>query len=128
MTYPAKLPLRILVVEDERVIADVIRRVLAGEACEVDISTDGNKAQHMVLGNRYELCILDVKMPKISGKDFYHWLEEKQPELAKRVIFITGDIASGDTTSFLKRSGRPFLFKPFSPEKLEELAKQVMSD
>jgi DNA-binding response OmpR family regulator len=127
VTCPDKVPLRILVVDDEQVIVEIIRRVLDGEECEVDVSTDGKTAQHMFMDIQYDLCILDVKMPEISGSDFYHWLEEKQPNLAKWVIFTTGDGVSEGTASFLEESGRPFLPKPFSPEALKNLVKQVMS-
>jgi len=45
---------------------------------------------------------------RILGKDLYQWIQEKEPQLARSVIFITGDVIGGDTSTFLEK--RPGLF------------------
>jgi DNA-binding response OmpR family regulator len=60
----------------------------------------------------------------MDGKQLYHYIEERYPQLADRVIFTTGDVISEDTQSFLERTGRPFLLKPFSPDELGALVRE----
>ena len=61
----------------------------------------------------FDAILLDMRMPDVSGKHvFEHWQQE-QPELAKRVVFLTGDIVSSDLQQFLAGTGRPFIAKPF---------------
>jgi len=126
MKTSSKPAQRILVVEDERVIAVICRRVLASEGFEVDIAANGKTAQHMVKTNHYDYCMIDVKMPVMNGDDFYRWLQEERPSLANRVIFTTGDVIGKGTGTFLEQSGKPFLPKPFTPDELKGLVRQVV--
>ena len=57
--------------------------------------------------------ICDLKMPRLDGQSFYRTLEEANPELAHRVIFVTGDVVGTEAETFLKESGCRFLAKPF---------------
>ena len=125
MTTSSKLALRILVAEDERVIADICRRVLVSEGFEVDVAANGKTAQHMARNNRYDLSLIDIRMPIMSGEEFFHWLQKQQPWLANRVVFTTGDVVTQSTNTFLQDSGRPFLPKPFTPDELRSLVRQV---
>jgi CheY-like chemotaxis protein len=52
-------------------------------------------------------------MPRLDGKAFYRMLAAATPGLAKRVIFVTGDVAGTDAEAFLKESGCRWLAKPF---------------
>ncbi len=128
MKTSSKPAQRILVVEDERVIADICRRVLASEGFVVDIAANGKTAQHMVKTNRYDYCMIDVKMPVMNGDDFYRWLQEEQPHLASRVVFTTGDVTGKGTETFLEQSDKPFLPKPFTPDELKSLVRQVVME
>ncbi len=125
MTATSKPAQRILVVEDEPSISDVCRRVLTREGFEVDIAINGKTAQHMAKNNRYDLCLIDIKMPVMNGDEFYRWLQEEQPNLASRVVFTTGDVIGKGTDTFLEQSGKPFLPKPFTPDELRSLVRQV---
>jgi CheY-like chemotaxis protein len=60
------------------------------------------------------VIVTDLRMPKVSGREFYEALAAEQPQLAQRVVFSTGDTVRGDTLAFLERQGRPVLHKPFS--------------
>ncbi len=57
-------------------------------------------------------------MPRLGGRELYERLASENPAVAARVVFATGDTVRDDTMAFIKRSGRPFLHKPF---KLAEL-------
>ena len=92
---------RILVVEDESAICAFCQRVLTGEGFEVDIAANGKIAQDMIEKQEYQLFLLDIRMPVMTGKALYQWLEEKHPLLTSKVIFTTGSVISGDTQLFL---------------------------
>ena len=116
---PAK---HILVVDDEPAIRDLVSRVLARDGQTVDLASNGQEALDMILGNRYDCIILDLKMPGTSGQELYRLVDNADPDLARRIIFITGDTVRPEARDFLKATGNPFLSKPFD---LGELRKQI---
>jgi len=116
---------RILVVEDEPAIGDVCRRVLSGEGFEVDIAVDGEVAQEKIGEKQYDLCLIDIRTPRMNGRELYQWLQEKHPQLATGVIFTTGEMMGGDIQSFLEQAARPFLPKPFTPDELRAIVREV---
>ena len=119
---------KILIVEDESGICEVCRRVLIGEGFEVDCAVNGMVAQDMIEGKQYDFCLIDMRTPKMNGKELYQWLQKKYPQLAVRVIFTTGDVMGGDIQSFLEQSGRPFLRKPFTPTELKAIVQVSLLD
>ncbi len=119
---------RILVVEDEPEICNVCRRVLTMEGYEVDIAVNGRVAQDMIEEKQYDLCLLDVRTPKMSGTELYQWLQKKYPQLTSRVIFTTGSVMGGDTITFVEQTGRPFLPKPFTPNELKAIVQELLKD
>ncbi|GAG80762.1 unnamed protein product, partial [marine sediment metagenome] len=67
----------------------------------------------------------DIRTPVMNGKQLYQWASEEHPELLNGMIFITGDLVSGDTKSFLERVGRPFLPKPFTIDELKTIVRET---
>ena len=118
---------KILIVEDEPGICEVCRRVLIREGFEVDCAFNGMVAQDMIEEKPYDFCLIDMRTPKMNGKELYQWLQKKYAQLAVRVIFTTSDVMGGDMQSFLEQSGRPFLHKPFTPTELKAIV-QVSVD
>ena len=120
-------PKRILVVDDENEFSELLKDALELRGFEVDTAINGEVAQEMLGERGYTLVILDIRMPVMSGKEFYQILESQYPQLVDRVIFATGDVIGGATKNFLEKSGRPFLPKPFTPDELRNMvAKAVM--
>ena len=115
---------RILVVDDEPVICQLCRRVLTEEDFEVDIAPDGKVAKAIISERRYGLYLFDIKMPAVSGKELYIWLQKRYPSDAGRVVFITGSAIGQNTESFLQNSGRQVLRKPFTTEELKATVSQ----
>ena len=117
---------RILIVEDEAGICDVCRRVLSREGFEVDCAANGRVAQDMLGEKDYDLCLIDIRTPKMNGKELYQWLQKRYPQLSIRVIFTTGDVMGGDTKSFVEQAARPFLPKPFTPDELRAIIQEAL--
>lgn len=116
----------ILVVEDEPVIAQVCSRTLSAEGFQVEVAVNGRAALDMLDKKEYDLCIVDIRTPSMSGIELYEHLEKEHPVMTKRVIFSTGDVMSGNTKEFLEKTNRPYLPKPFTPDELRTLVKTTL--
>ena len=61
----------------------------------------------------YDLIVCDLKMPRVDGITFYRAIAAANPPLARRVVFVTGDVAGTEAERFLEESGCRWLAKPF---------------
>ncbi|MDP2321509.1 MAG: ATP-binding protein [Acidobacteriota bacterium] len=107
-----------LVVDDEESNAALVRRVLAGAGYDVESTTLSRRALVMMERTEYDAVICDVKMPELSGQELYGRVCQIRPEMARRFVFITGDIDGEDTREFLDQSRCSYFMKPFNLERL----------
>jgi CheY-like chemotaxis protein len=112
---------KILVVEDEPTICKMCALTLTGEGFGVDIAANGKIAGTMLVSREYDLILVDIKMPDMDGKQLYQMIVKEYPQLINGVIFTSGDVLSGDTERFIKKSGRLFLPKPFTIVELKSV-------
>ena len=124
MTSSSGVKRRILSVEDEPSIRQICHRILTSQGYQVDFAVNGVAAESMLMKADYDLLLVDIKTPVMDGKQLYRYIKKRYPKLADRVIFTTGDVINDDTQSFLERTGRPFLLKPFSPDELKALVRE----
>ena len=117
---------RVLVVEDEPAICDLCRRVLTDEGLEVDIAVNGKVAQDMIEDKKYDLFLVDIRLPEMDGRELYKWIHDVHLELINRVIFTTGSVIGGDTQTFLEQTAKPFLPKPFTPDELQTIVREAL--
>jgi two-component system, NtrC family, sensor kinase len=110
--------LKILAVDDERSVTMLLNRALAAQGHDVDIAHDGAEALRTIFLNEYDAILLDVRMPGLGGAEVFRSIEVLRPDLADRVMFITGDTVSPDTRTFLEQTRVDVLHKPFSLEEL----------
>jgi two-component system NtrC family sensor kinase len=120
--------LRVLVVDDEPHILHYMRATLEAWGHQVETAIDGAEALERALAEAFDLVISDLRMPKLGGREFFAELEEHRPELARRLVFSTGDTVRGDTLAFLESLGRPYLHKPFALAELRTLLARVSRD
>ena len=123
---------RILIVDDEPDIIEMLGRAFSDDGYEVDVVGDAQLSLQRIVrarqtGQPYDLVITDIRMPNLDGRELYERLKRTQPDLAERVLFITGDTADPDTLTFLKQAGRRYVTKPFPMEKLRLVVQQVMA-
>ena len=128
MRNPHSKIIRVLVVEDEPGISQVCLRVLSGEGFEVDIAVNGAVAQDMLGKKDYDLCLIDIRTPVMTGKELYQCIQENHPKLINRVIFTSGDVISKDVQVFLGQAARPFLPKPFTPDELRTIVRETLRE
>jgi CheY-like chemotaxis protein len=103
----------VLLVEDERALALAVCEALSDAGLDVDHAGDGEEALARVRQNTYDLVICDLKMPRVDGMALYRAIAAASPVLARRVIFVTGDVAGAEAERFLEESGCRWLAKPF---------------
>ena len=115
---------KILVVEDDEVLGRVCAAVLTAEGFEVDTATTGQIALDRLTGNSYALCLVDIRMPDMDGMALFKHMKQGRPELADRVVFITGDATDTGVQAFLEQTRRPCLIKPFTVRELRAVAKR----
>jgi two-component system NtrC family sensor kinase len=108
---------RVLLVEDDQAVVALVRSAL-GQANALITAGEGEQALELVRGQSFDLVLCDLRMPGMSGREFYGALERDSPELARQLLFISGDTTSAATRDFLRQSGRPLLGKPFTPTDL----------
>src|SRR5262249_48332482 len=102
----------VLVVEDESALAHAVTDALGDAGYVTTHAADGEHALELVSERSFDAVICDLKMPRMDGKTFYRMLAATQPELARRVIFVTGDVAGTEAEEFLDESGCLWLAKP----------------
>jgi len=117
---------RILVVDDEKYILDFFVEILRMFPARVDTACDGLEAMDKLQADRYDLILTDYKMPQMSGKELFYWIRQHQPNLARRIIFITGDTVSAETRSFFESTASRYLGKPFKIEEVKEIIQQTL--
>ena len=103
---------RVLVIEDEEIITNMIKSILEEDEHKVDLASNGAEALAKIDKNFYDLIVCDIRMPYMDGKRFYNEIKNKREGLGDRIIFITGD-TSDKTIGFINETGNKFLEKPF---------------
>ena len=108
--------MRILVVEDEETIADVIATKLRTENYEVDISFDGEDGLYNAMTNIYDLIILDIMLPKMNGLEILK--EIKENDISAKVIMLTAKSELEDKLKGFEIGADDYVTKPFHIEEL----------
>jgi len=114
-------PARILILDDEPTLAELTGVALRLLGHDVIVSLSPEEALEQIDSRTFDLVISDFRMPVMDGGDFYAAAVKRRPELARRVIFLTGDVVHEAAYAFLKESGLPYLLKPFQLVQLEQL-------
>ena len=85
------------------------------------MASDGENAWKLIQGNDFDRIFVDLRMPGIDGRELYQRIREWKPDLAERVVFITGDTANPETRRFLSSTASPVLTKPFTIDAIRQL-------
>jgi PAS domain S-box-containing protein len=121
VSAPAKRRGHILVVDDEPMILNIVRRVLATEH-DLDTVTSAEEAIARIgAGVRFDIIICDLMMPHVTGMDLYAEILRADPEQARRMIFLTGGAFTPRARAFLDEIENPRIEKPFDHSALKSL-------
>ncbi|MGD0425788.1 MAG: ATP-binding protein [Candidatus Acidiferrales bacterium] len=110
---------RILVVEDEPSVAQLIVDVLREEGHQVEAVLESQEGLARLSRAQYDLVVCDLRMPRLDGPAFYEALIRAGSPAQNHILFVTGDTLAPRTMQFLERSKLPYLAKPFLVEELK---------
>jgi PAS domain S-box-containing protein len=116
----------VLVVEDEAALGAAVAEALRDAGFEVARAADGVEALEQVGARPFDLIICDLKMPRLDGPAFHRQLVVSHPMLARRVLFVTGDVAGTEAERFLEESGCRWLAKPFRLRDLLRTTRELL--
>ena len=116
---------RVLVIDDEPRIGAAVRRTLIlHEVVVMQRARDALTA--IAAGDSFDLVLCDLMMPEMSGMDFFAELSREYPELARRVIFLTGGAFTPRAQTFLAEVPNARMDKPFDPKQLRALVQTLL--
>jgi two-component system NtrC family sensor kinase len=117
---------RILVVDDEEEIADLMRAFLETAGYEVLTAESGAVALELLAETEVDAIVSDLRMPDIDGAALWREVRQREPLLARRMLFVTGDTLSPGAQRFLDDAGCTSLDKPFAKKDLLERVKDLL--
>lgn len=112
---------RILVVDDEPFVIDLMVHLLSLLGYQVDAAHGYQEASGKLKDQPYDLIFLDMKMPMMSGREFYLKIKEFIPAMTNRIVFLTGDVGNDDTFRFITETKSLYLGKPFTIKEVRNL-------
>jgi DNA-binding response OmpR family regulator len=102
---------RILIVEDDRKVAEFVARVLRAERLAVDLAADGREGENYIHSYSYDLLVLDLMLPQLSGTDLLRRARQSHPSLP--VLVLTARDAIDDKVKHFEAGADDYLTKPF---------------
>jgi PAS domain S-box-containing protein len=112
---------RILVIDDEELVGRAIARGLREHAVTIEQQPEAALTMLASKPDAYDLVLCDLMMPSMSGMDLYQQLQARQPSVAEKIVFITGDTFAEQSEQFLANVPNAALTKPFDFEQLRAL-------
>lgn len=115
----------VLVVDDEPIVCNSVRRILRKQSCAVDEAFDVDAALQKMKLNRYDLILLDLKMPKRSGIEVLQSIKSNWPEIP--VIMISGYASIENAIEAINLGASDIIPKPFTPGELTKKTQEVLA-
>ncbi|HEY6466859.1 MAG TPA: ATP-binding protein [Candidatus Acidoferrales bacterium] len=122
----ARSSARVLIVEDEPTVAQLLVDILVDEGHEAEATTDSQDGLTRLSRKTYDLVICDLRMPRLDGRAFYEALVRTDSPMRNRILFITGDTIARGTQEFLASTGMPHLAKPFLVEEVKLSVRRML--
>jgi CheY-like chemotaxis protein len=129
MNMPAMKPmiLPVLLIEDEPAVMAYVRAVLERSGYPVVCIESGVEALRVLETGDFLGVVSDMRTPGgVDGGDVHAWISKNRPELASRMVFITGDIANEETVATLNKTGAPCIEKPFRVQQFISVIEKTM--
>ena len=119
---------RVLVLDDEEMIATLLSEMLSLLGFQPTVCLTGQEALAKLKGEEFDVVLSDFRMPGMDGKKFFTLAVEQQADVARRIIFLTGDTVNEETQAFLQSVGAPCVGKPFRLEKIEQAVTAILEN
>jgi CheY-like chemotaxis protein len=124
-TKTSALP--VLLIEDEPAVMSYVQAALERSGYPVVCCDSGVEALRLLESGSFLGVVSDMRTPGgVDGGQVHAWLVQHRPDLASRVVFITGDIANEETVATLRHTGAPCVEKPFRVQQLIDVIASTM--
>jgi len=125
---PHQVMHRVLVVDDDHDLAELLREVLTFENCEVDVASNGMEAMDRLRTGEYDAILCDLMMPRVDGEALYNDVVRDFPYLSNRFLFVTGQAArKARFSDFVTRAGNYVIEKPFDIQALRVAIRDTLA-
>ena len=125
---PATPMPHVLIVDDDTAVRMVLRRWFAKRGWHAEEAANGDQARAWFPAGgvaRFDVVLCDVRMPELSGPEFYEWLSIARPSELSHLVFTTGDATEDSVAAFLSATGCAVLEKPFNLDDLWVIAERL---
>jgi PAS domain S-box-containing protein len=116
----------ILVVDDEPTVRQFAKSTLNTSNYNVDITGNPYEAIQKIAANNYDLVIIDIRMPGMSGQELFERIINDKPYMSKKILFTTGDSANSEVKDFFQKYNLHSIGKPFDRRALESKIREVL--
>jgi DNA-binding NtrC family response regulator len=121
------IPLPVLLIEDEPGVMAYVRATLERSGYTVVCSESGAEGLRLLESGEFLGVVSDMRTPGgVNGADVHAWVTRHRPQLAQRIVFITGDIANEETVAVLRQTGAPCVEKPFRVQQFISVVEKTM--
>jgi len=115
----------VLLVDDEQVILHSVGRFLSASGYDVETSATGHEAIAALRSGAYDAVVSDLRMPELSGEEFFATVKVEFPEMASRIVFTSGDMMRETSREFVRDSGCRYLQKPYEIADLVTILREL---
>ncbi len=115
---------KVLVVDDEPVVVNSIRKTLARKSFRVEEAFSGREAMERIMAESFDLVLLDMRLPDANGLDLVAEMKKRKPEL--RVVIVTGYASIDTAVEAIKRGANDYMPKPFTPDEISSMTSKVL--
>ena len=105
-----------LVIDDEKVVLDSVKKILTEEGYDVDTNLSGREGLNQALAEQYDIVLTDIRMPDIGGMRVLRDIKRSKPSLP--VVMITGYASVKSSVQAMKLGAADYIEKPFTPDQL----------
>ncbi|MBI3506955.1 MAG: PAS-domain containing protein [Proteobacteria bacterium] len=103
----------VLLVDDEPDILRTLSEIFTSCGARTELAASGDEALVKLSEGDFDLVVCDMRMPGLDGPGLYRTIETRAPDLARRFVFVTGDVLSVEVARFLNETTAPHIEKPF---------------
>jgi len=120
-------PCNMLVVDDDLLLLKFLEEFLVTKGHAVDAVDNAGDALRLHKNKRYDLILIDILMPDVTGIELYKKFQKMDKSIAGRVLIMTGDTLSKPTRAFLERTELSYIEKPFDTDELMTMIDGILS-
>ncbi|MEM3502600.1 MAG: response regulator [Nitrososphaeria archaeon] len=117
---------RILIIDDDKYVQQVFIRILEKQGYIIECAETGQEAIEKFQNQKYDIALIDVKLPDINGVDLISKMHTMHPEIIK--IAITGFPSLEDSTKLIDRGACAYIVKPIKPEELIQIISEKLRE